>query len=180
MNAARAIDDWILAQCTRASYALQRGTGLTNYFVARVGVLVEIISAMIIVIGHFLPIFTERGPAIMAGVVATYIPISLLQWSYLNKAEKELESKAIPTIMMLENSMWGWRLLAGLLVVGLLCNWCAAAHATVWELAFPGMCGGVTVYRYFAGVVPMPPGKSKLREWLSKFSMRLTPARTAG
>ena len=113
------IDSGILAACTKFSHALQRMTGLTNYFVAKIGVALVAVSLLLEVLNQLHPFLRIRNSWVDllfdALIFATLIDRSL----QLTKAEDSLWAgkNTKPIGLMKYTTRPEWRLLWMVLLI---------------------------------------------------------------
>jgi hypothetical protein len=165
------LDKTALALATKIAHKLQRLTGLTSYSVARIGIA---ISATTLILGainygrQFLAFHTSFSEMVGNGICL--IPL-VWRTAILQKAEESLGSNVKPAILLIQlTESPRWRLIwAIVLLVEALFSWPALirSHYIFCEGFYAvGYPLGVLVFSYFVAVDPLPPGTSKLREWL--------------
>jgi len=175
------IDSILLAACTRFSHSLQRTTGLTNYFVAKIGVILVSVS-MIVNATNYLSQFLYIKTSILTvcfdgGMLLLMVGRSL----DIARAEDQLWSgrRTKPAELMKYIGLWPCRLL-----------WIMFLSMDVWWFWFrfplfryqllefadgTFFTLGSAIFYYFIAVDPLPPGRSKIRALIEKFGMAQTP-----
>lgn len=170
------IDSAILAGCTRFSHWLQRLTGLTNYFVANVGISLVAISIMIDMANFFHQIFQHRT-SLFEVIIDSLLLLSAMHRSFLcTKAQDQLYSNNDAKLAELIplTAKIGWRLLfvaASVIdALNIVTAYLAPHRESLWFLDVVGtkffFSLGLMIFYYFIIVDPLPPGKSKVRQWI--------------
>lgn len=178
----QALDSFLLSRAKKFAHRLQRLTGLSSYFIARLGVVISTLSLFIYVLnyGHPFLIHTSSfSGAIMSGLCL----LPTIQRSFLvQQAEDSLGKNVKPISLMIEFTQhYAWRLWwVSITVLSLVFAWREIVHSRyfVYEaINAVGLPLGVVVFSYFILVDPLPPGTSKLREWLGNlfFTAQLAP-----
>lgn len=176
---ARQIDSFVLGKCTKFSHWFQRTTGRTNYFIAKLGLFVVTVAAGFELTNYYYPVtkdYVRPSFAILLFYCAVLIDAfwkslmmdKLDESSQLSEERVTLRGIDSPIIRVL----WlGVSTLDTFLVI-------AIGYSLIYD--FPtifyhvGFGYGMVIFHYFAAVNPLPPQKSKIRQWLESFS--LTPA----
>jgi hypothetical protein len=178
----QALDKALLSLAAKFAHRLQRLTGLTSYFIARLGVTISVLALLVYALnyGHHFLAHTSS----FFGMVSSGICLLPLVWRSIlvQKAEENLGSDVKPAILIVQLSEhWFWRMLwLSIMPVGILLGWGCfmRSHYLVYEVFNEvGYPLGISLFSYFIMVDPLPPGKSKLREWLG--SLFPAPQRAA-
>jgi hypothetical protein len=185
------LDERVLRLCTQFAHWFQRLTGRTNYFLAKIGVTMAAVSLLILIANYyfkFLPVFILSPSWLLLGIVMI---TSLLHDAYcLDKSEKaaQLSTERVRDPLMLSSSP-AMRLLC--LFPSILCttmSWILFIRHPIWEVfmmvaVIMGLINGATIFLYFTAVDPLPPGTSKVRQWIAGIASALrprTPVRSRG
>lgn len=166
-------DNFLFAQATKFAHAVQRLTGLTTYFIAKLGVGVVAISIIIDILNYFYQFLTFKtyGWAAAVNLIGVVLVIS---WSRtLQKAEDCLGDAIKPAelgTLMVRGALW--RKIYLFVFVMALIGYCVHPGKFVvlqfWDS--PGFPLGMLIFTYFLAVDPLPPGRSKVREWLESLT----------
>jgi hypothetical protein len=161
------LDDQILAGCTKFAHWTQSSFGITNFRIAKFGRFLCFVWLALKIINRFrrfMAMPTYGMDLFMAIIVA---PLMAWEGSLCDRAEHSLyNSDALDIHRLLQFSGRPWRLLW--LVMFALD---AAVRASGMLFSF-----GCLLFFYFITVIPLPPGRSKIREWLRNFFVRQVPA----
>jgi hypothetical protein len=180
------IDSVILAFCTKLSHALQKATGLTNYFIANIGVALMAISCMFSIANYFHQIFAEKTNVVDAVVSSAVLFITVRFSYYCTQAHDQLVtgSNVKPTELMDLIIVWPCRFILVLCVIGdILLSALLYKPGFQWifsrvsKISYPL---GLAIFLYFIAVDPLPPGKSRVREWLESFTRMRSHAAAEG
>jgi hypothetical protein len=169
------LDAGVMLWCTQFAHWFQRLTGRTSFFIAKLGLGFCMWSLLADIVNYWLPILTHES-SVMSVALQSMVMLSLLMQSVqCNKAEESLYGGKVilPAWVMSQRSRNGivWRLFVFILtiVAFLMLLWEAYAHgsARFWmELIHTGFAPGMAIFAYFINVDPLPPGTSKVREWV--------------
>src|ERR1700733_6935944 len=178
------IDAAILSRCTKFSHKLQRATGLTCYFVAKVGLFMSGSNCILEILNHYHKFLRHETPVIMVALSSFLVFIMFVQSLVLTRADEKI-SDIKPSVFQPRKHDEVWRLIW---VVGSCWDiffFAYGIHASWWykNLLLEGISRlwfseGNAIFYYFITVDPLPPCKSKLKAWLEKFSMRQVPVRS--
>src|SRR5271170_3934251 len=104
--------------CTKFSHRLQRATGLTCYFVARIGVGISALSLIASIINYYFP-FLPMPTTVFEVVLGSVVLVSFFLRSVAcQKADDALGSNVKPAQLLFYMTGPGWRLLwTGLMVI---------------------------------------------------------------
>jgi hypothetical protein len=167
------LDNFLIAKATSAAHRFQRLTGLTTYFIARIGVAISALSIIVEMLNYLYPFLS--GKTSMGAMIIGFLCLLLaIQYSIvLGKAEESVGSNVKPAILLpfitrsyVWRIFWLWGLAFDLVVF-------FAHHSRFVVLEFlwgPGYPLGLVIFFYFVKVDPLPPGKSKVREWIEGFT----------
>lgn len=174
------LDNFILAGCTKFSHWFQRLTGRTNYFLAKIGLILTVASISVSVISYVLPILPIKRPlwfVFLLGLIAIF---EIGRMTKLDKAEKNAMSSAEQTKPFFNNTgkvdrmIWfflsGWSIIVTSTVTPI------SVFVIIDSCFFPV---GLLIFHYFIEVNPLPPCKSKIKEFSESISAFFSPAKTA-
>ena len=178
-NKMEKLDKKILALVTRICHKFQRITGRTNFFLAKLALFLVWMSIAVSTANFWLPLL-HRKTDLFSLFLYVMISIGLLvDLKNCDKAEGQAleESKAKVNFDSLSSS-WLWRVLW--LVIAL---WDIAFNLPtsigdskgflVFKCIYFLFCPGFTAFYYLINVEPLPPAKSKVREWIEAFATGL-------
>ncbi|HEY4506976.1 MAG TPA: hypothetical protein VJH71_02340 [Candidatus Paceibacterota bacterium] len=177
MNPIKKLDDWFIAQATKFSHWLQKNTSLTSYSIAKFGISLIQCTCLVFAAGYFLPYFPVKvgmGTIVSAGIGTFY---ALCEYQKINKAWENI-CQGLPS--QLDETPYLFRVvICGLLAVYVLCSY--IFDSTRGQLLSPSSFLGFSLFLYFREVTPLPPGKSKVKEWLeglaiSKHKLAVAPS----
>jgi hypothetical protein len=182
MNPFRVTDNWILARCTTFAHWFQRLTGRTTYFIAKQGRFITFCSGVFNLADYFLKLSADRPSIINAALTAFVIVLLAHDGKLCDEADRHVQSGADTLPKGIAASIrYGlfWRLLwisfTARYTVKLI--WVTEHRLAVFTENVL-WCLGVVIFFYFVAVVPLPPGKSKVREWIESFQRgKLSPVR---
>lgn len=177
------IDAKLLDLFTRFSHWFQRMTGKTNFFLAKFGVALCFLEVVVHILNFYFPILSRKSTAfgvVMALLVALILTVQMVKLDY---ADHDLifssERVEDPTFWILSNGSTSWRLVWFLWFVWdvfMAFKEVPKSSSPFFEAISWSFAAGTVVFSYFAAVTPLPPGKSKIREWLEGFNLFLKPA----
>lgn len=176
------LDQAILNFCTKFSHKLQRATGITCYFLARIGVALTAISVIADAINYFHQFLPGKTILFSVAVDGMILLSCFLRSVACQRGEESIGESTKPSELLLYMQTGLWRLVwVVFLVVDLFTT---ATH--VFGAKHQPFMGtflqqvmfslGLSLFYYFIAVDPLPPGTSKVREWLSNFGRVLKPA----
>ncbi len=183
-------DSSILRFFTKISHWFQRLTGLTNYFLAAICTIFVSLNLLMAIIAYWFSIFYRGRTDIVVVIMSV---IQLIFWHYLYRqlmrADKsvisgqetiELEPRFDDDVSVFMRIIISF-IICILILLSLISP---VAQMNPWEAA-TFYCSMVCIFCffYFAAVIPLPPGKSKIKEWatsISAFFARMLPATSAG
>lgn len=174
MNILERIDESILELFTKFSHWFQRLTGRTNYFLAKICVFLMITSMLFIIINIWVPILSYI-PSSTARLFEPFLFLigmlaCILQIYILDKSENNLyeASERVRAPSFFEGS-YRWRLVLGLMSILFLSLFFLPDSrkgiliANIFFYCYPLF---FWLASYFVMVDPLPPGKSKVRQWV--------------
>lgn len=168
------IDAKILSHLTKFSHWFQRLTGLSNYILAKICLMLSSVSMFLLAISHWFPKLQMGNSSFFAFLAPIYFLADLLMMSNLDKAHSGLQASG----SMAKNRYIAWLasdpptrifyITAGAYLVG-------EQYFFRSRLFFPLFGSSFFLFygfaRYFAAVDPLPPGTSKVRQWLTSIRM---------
>jgi hypothetical protein len=169
-NIPEIIDSAILVVCTRISHALQRAVGLTNYFIAKVGVGISALTLFADITNYFHQFLSDKS-SLSYVMLLLFILYTLVYRSLAcAKAEDYLWSGKVlkpSEILIFKN-----RFVRLLWLVFLTCDVCLLPYRLhkyplidIFDKS--GFSIGLFIFYYFIAVDPLPPGTSKVKEFFS-------------
>lgn len=174
------IDDYLLSFFTKLSHKFQKLTGKTNYFLARICLIGILVSTVISCLNYWFPLLAEDAyqNIPMAPVIMT--PILLItvanQMYKCDEEDKNLLLRSdIKTRPFSEVSTFGSRMFFGILAIFDLLGFYKIlfldeSGVLIFKLMHNFFTVYVFFYLYFVIINPLPPGKSKVQEWVESFS----------
>jgi len=172
------VDDKLLDLCTKSSHKLQRATGITNYFVAKVGVGISSYALVIDLVNYVYQFFPEKGSIFSAGIEVICFADMIVRSIHCAKADKNLDNIKPAFLFTYTRSNFCRLLWAGwfLFDVGTLFLEKLPVHYQTLYISRRVLFSlGLAIFYYFIAVNPLPPGKSKVREWIDSFGKVLRP-----
>lgn len=175
-------DAAILAQCTKLSHALQRATGLTCYFIAKIGVFLAASSLLVDIANHYLKFLLAETPLWLAIAFSVMMLSMFLRTMMLSQAEDSIGNDTKPrALLFYAKEKAGWRMIYVSLACVDMTMFAAGLSRGHYRFAVlewfdKAFFVGITIFYYFVAVDPLPPGKSKVKAWLEKFRVALKPA----
>lgn len=176
------LDERLLAACTRFSHWLQRNFGISNYFVAKIGIAFAGVDGLLDIANYFHRILAFKSSIVLLFLVCPYTFLLIWRSKSLTDAETRMLSERDQRTLdpLLQSSVVLRVMFVGGLVPLLLQlpfikvgNY--PALDVFDHISFPF---GLALYYCFVAVDPLPPGKSRVRQWLDSFSHVLVPARS--
>lgn len=172
-------DDYILAKVAKFSHWLQRLTGMTSYRQAFHAASAATLVQLLTVIDYWFPWMFAGGDNVFSLVIVTP---SVLFWAWLasvaDGCDKEFMAnpKALPRfagataflrMFILGTGAGGCIVIIGLYAIG-----------TAGKLEYLGFLGAASVsaFPYLLSTPPLPPGESKVRQWINSLQTALRPA----
>ncbi|MEK7560169.1 MAG: hypothetical protein AAB522_02625 [Patescibacteria group bacterium] len=182
MDILERVDGKILEFFTKISHKFQRLTGRTNFFLARLCLSGMAIGLLLSVISYWIPLLHRKTNLFWVFVEIFVVLRLTFDVKELEKAEEqnffgEVTQKPILRLLPVHNHIFrvfvfaanifltGIVLLAvatGIFETATTTFFTIIDHVLTWPAA--------TCFCYFAVVTPMPPGKSKIREWVENFA----------
>lgn len=179
----KTIDTFILSICTKISHALQRATGLTCYFIAKIGIAISTLDLIVETLNYFYK-FLHFSTTVFGLVILTLCLLTMIHRSIVcSKAEDHLWSGRLtrPAELLPYSESILWRILwVALFLIDIFCAFLGMHKYHHIFLEVVSQCFfslGLIIFYYFIAVNPLPPGMSKLRKWINNFSQVLTPVK---
>lgn len=160
------IDSWVLERCTVFSHWLQRNTGLTNFFVAKMGVFISTFSCIYGITGYF---FHFSGLEVSLGELSLKL-IGVMTMYYLLHPLNENEDRVysgkaffgslmpVPAIRLL------YLFLSFMIFPAII-----QGETFSRILSKEVFSVGIAIYGYFSSITPLPPGRSKIGQMVDAF-----------
>jgi hypothetical protein len=175
MGVIDALDDKIHTICTSLSHKLQQFCGLTNYFIARVGVALTAISVIADVINYYHR-FLPFASGIVGVVFDGLILISCISRSIAcQRGDESVGNNTKPAHVLFYTERPFWRVLWVALTIWDTAIAVFSTNPLLAWLQLGTFSLGCAVFYNFIIVTPMPPGTNKVREWLSSFGRQPQP-----
>lgn len=179
MNIFEAVDHWILGRCTRFSHWLQRTVGLTNFFVAKVGVFLMSLGIVVDVANYWLPLISQKTSlgGLIFGVNMLFFSVFLVYLCNLNE-ERLYNGESLFDMTFRYPTRISYLLLFVLSIFRI------EKSKTIFELLYYlSFSLGSSITVYFISVIPIPPGMNKLGEFVKNLKnsfRKLVPVSTTG
>jgi hypothetical protein len=183
------IDSAFLKLFTKFSHWFQRLTGKTNFFLARICLVIVVLGSMIFVFNFWIPLLSHPTRPYDVFLSGLFIPMMVYVEAHLKKAEDDFGGNvAIKPII--QSAFIGsiFQVLRTLMMLLLILS-------TPWDIYsfFDGHLKGVWLFNllhemsyrcfasfyYFIAVDPLPPGKSRVRQWIELFRFGFSKPRVA-
>lgn len=173
------LDGYLMSKVTKFSHYLQRTLGITNYFVAKIGIALASLALSMGILDYFIP-FLHSHTTKFSFFIKGLCIIDMIWRSFLcSKAEEAMyESDVKPAFLLRLSGNTFWRLCwIGFLAIDLAYfpgSWKKNHLPDIVDENFFSL--GLAIFYYFIAVNPLPPGKSKVREWINGLFRVLRPA----
>ena len=169
------VDEWILGKLTQFCHWWQKQTGLTNFFFCKLGVFVSLLEIVVRVGNYFWP-FLGHPTYLFSLFVVTFLGFKLSQYlPMLDKLINHEFSQNAPTMSPLRIPVFSFfRILymPSCFSLGLYLFIKQIQVSTKWwpleAIFYLGLNLGIWIILFFMAIIPLPPSKSKLREWVEK------------
>jgi hypothetical protein len=179
MNIVFSIDKRINKFCTVVSHRLQRGTGLTCYFIARVGVGMMGLDVIAEIINAFFRFLPNKTPLVIT-FICCFVLLMCINRSRLCQRADDTLGEALPRGLMAEivgelNAFFRvfW-LVWAIFDLAIFFAWPPHSLGRFIQQCLFSM--GAFIFHNFVAVFPLPPGKSKVSEWIKAMLFRWQPA----
>lgn len=186
MELLEAVDSKLLAFFSKISHRFQKLTGRTNFFLAKMAVCILALSSLTIIADYFLSL-AGGLISVISAIMTLVSMIEVIFWmGGCDEAENRVYAEERSKYDFGEHidSIW-WRTgsaALSILWVGPTLLHLASPKGTLpFKILFGLYAPAITIFSYFIVVDPLPPGKSKIREWVEAFSAwfrLLVPARS--
>lgn len=179
MNPLKTIDNFILGGFTKFAHAFQILTGKTNFFLAKIGTTMAALEVGIHAVNYFYPtLLGEKTNGLLFILYLWLLSILFRDTLNLDKAEKNASTSSEKVMIdrITNRGTPAYRLILVFLsldatirlVVSLLDK--TTAHP-IHTFTSPLFFYGLIIFYYFTAVDPLPPAKSKVRQWFEKLSL---------
>lgn len=186
MKLLETIDARLLALFTMFSHKFQRLTGRTNFFLAKLSVALVMLSVAVELVNYWIPILSRKSTLFNVatnGIIAIWLVMCAYQ---CDEADNQLFSSekakydflafwVDPSILRIM-----WLCLSWVALIIYTPTLFAPKVSIIFDIIDFSYAHGGALFYYFLSVDPLPPGKSKIREWVEAFAAgfkRLVPAR---
>lgn len=179
MSLARMLDNWMLGLCTKFAHWFQRLTGRTNYFIAKIGLIIATFTVTLDVMNYFHPVTSHKVSlplTILGAIILLSIPFDAMA---LDKADEHSQlSKEKVGFRRLTNRStfiirFLWLYFSTFDTIRAVATFKPTLMGFVETAYIVCMSYGFLIFYYFIAVEPLPPQKSKVRQWAEKFSFGL-------
>lgn len=175
------IDTFLLSCCTRFSHALQRTTGLTCYFVAKIGIGLVALNMIVEILDYYLKFLVAHTQLFGVIMNAIILVIMVARTAELAKAEENIGNKTKPRQLLRYIFPWWWRIFWLTFFI-----WDSLATVFIQrrshhhfldfvDTLFFSM--GLVIFYYFVAVDPLPPGTSKVKKFINSLFHVHVPVR---
>ncbi len=183
METLKMLDSAILAFFTKIIHRVQIVTGKTNFFLAKLALCAVTIDVMILIFNYWFPLLGEQTNAIGTVLCILVFLLFISMMTKCDQAEQAAQSNN-PTKFMIEFPpfvRFGWILCVSSIVFPTEIVRLMDANG-IFIFKFWSLIGsiGFVAFIYLVNVHPLPPGKSKVREWIKSFAAgfaKLAPLR---
>ncbi len=177
MDFLKRVDAFVLTQCGRFSHWLQEMTGLTNFFVAKMAFSVFCVGSVMGVANYWWPFMDFKTnvvyvvcyfSAALYGSTAIYCCNENEHRLYHAKLLYKLVRGNEDAVMNFRLFFLGWSLL-------MLISTPVLLGVTTWKGVLTAVFGyffvwGLCIGEFFIVVTPLPPGISKIRQFINNFA----------
>ena len=182
------LDAFILDRLTRFCHWFQRLTGKTNYFLAKIFLFLALNSILVRIINHWIPLLGYETYLFFEILIALVIfPLYINDIYSCDKSENRLLSgnelsKERFYSVNLNSIFWRilWLLLALIDVLSFISVFYTQRGVLLFKL-LDDFALFIFLVSYLLNVEPLPPGKSKIKEWIESFQtgfLKLQPAKS--
>lgn len=161
-------DAALLDLCTRFSHFLQRTVGLTNYFLARVGFFIYVLSLLANVSDYWFHFLKVSTPLPFMVLMVLILPgVYLAVWETYRIEEDLYRTGSVRLHGLLRIGTFFGRIAWFVFTVITALsfwrqNWTDFLVAIAWPF-------GMTIVYYFLSVTPLPPSVSGVRKFVDSF-----------
>lgn len=174
MKSLEALDGKVFLLYKNFSHAAYRFAGLTNYFFAKLAVVVVMLSIWSELINYWVPILSRKTalvPLMFNGIIGFALAIFAYQCdeaneSVVSNANAKYDFFAFK-IIPFDLELWAWRILCLAFAVFAILIFFTQKHTApiIFDLLDASYWPAFMSFWYFLTVDPPSPAKSKLREW---------------
>lgn len=168
-------DDAIAARATQAAHALQRATGLTSLFIARMGLLMSACALTVVVVNHYRPLLVHAHDDVIEVVMSFAMGAFLIVPVYEMLKRVDHHTNVVSKRVMLAREIAApifWRLgmatLGSMELVDAVFRW-QTEHFPILYVIHNLDAVGFAIFAYFVRVDPLPPCRGwmfeRVRSW---------------
>jgi hypothetical protein len=177
------IDSKILNACTKFSHATQRAIGITNYFIAKIGIAFASVDIGVSLLNYLHQFLRQKTPLVLVFLQIILLVSFYMRTFSLTKADEQLLSGSGTKPREFMVLSWiGWRLVwLSIFASDMADLTIRPPHGPYWLPQFVSVIFfsfGLSVFYYFVAVDPLPPGKNRVRVWIECLRLygKLAPA----
>jgi hypothetical protein len=178
------VDNWLLGRCTAFAHWFQRLTGYTSFFIAKLGMSLVVWSVLVDIVNYWHRVLAQETSLMWTVFLGFVILSYFARIIACSEAERRLyEGRVVLPTWVLEERTHkgrGWRLIGVTLTLAMTVIFWGNIHFfphPFLELVHWGYAPGITIYVYFLHVDPLPPGTSKVRQFIESFGFGPKPVR---
>jgi hypothetical protein len=173
------VDDWLISKSTKFAHWFQRLTGRTNFFLAKLGLLICGINVVLVIANYFTQFLAIRTPLFVTFIYTLVLFLLVGYTVKLDEADRsQQQSEERAKVSITSSSALIWRMYW---LINLLLQ-CPIAILTfeptlvgiLKEICSIGFFLGMVIFHYFIVVDPLPPRKSRIRQWVENISFGLS------
>ena len=165
------LDNKILEKLTKFSHWFQKMTGLTSYFFAKTGLAIATLSSIISLLNYFSK-FLHRGTDSFSIVLMV---INLLGFGIiLNKINRYEDNVSSEIVKLFSFSIY-LRIfficfsIYDFVTLPIILSHKDSHYFILEVIAYVGFSWGFLIFIYFIEIIPLPPGKSRIRQFIEGF-----------
>ena len=178
------LDTAILARFTKFSHWFQRLTGRTNFFLARICLMVLALSVLVGIVNFWFPVLTHKTSSLSLFFNILWTVLISVDNKKIGEADDRAGVDDTPAKMIFFIRCPGFARVLFILFVfvglagtyGVLIDPKYKAVVRVFEILHNSFGAAIVCYYYLIDVTPLPPGKSKVRQWIEGLFSSLQPA----
>lgn len=185
MSLLQRIDAVILSFFTKISHKFQILTGRTNFFLAKCCLVIMALTIVTKILNFFIPLVNYKKSDLvnlLLNLVWVYwISKDLKNTKTADENILDNERARVPFVIGGNNYFFRliWLLFVLLFdipnITLVLAGITAPKIHWLFEILSFGLASSILAFVYFVAVTPLPPGKSKVRQWLESFGKVLKP-----